>query len=151
MKQPARNNKMPNNDKMDMMNKLLRNESGSAITSEEQDIMSSIIKLIEQRTGEKLTPEYYEKIKEMIMGTSMQPTENMRDTGAVMSPNEMMKMQTGAAAPIETARMESGSALSPDEIENMMTPAVDQGVMEMIKASRQYGSLPNPMRRMKGE
>ena len=51
-------NKIPNNDKMDMMNKLLRNESGSAITSEEQDIMSSIIKLIEQRTGEKLTPEY---------------------------------------------------------------------------------------------
>ena len=142
---------MPNNDKMDMMNKLLRNESGSAITSEEQDIMSSIIKLLEQRTGAKLTSEDFEKIREMILGTSMQPTKNMRDTGVVMSPNEMMKMQTGAAAPIETARMESGSALSPDEIENMMTPAVDQGVMEMIKASRQYGSLPNPMRRMKGE
>ena len=135
---------MPNNDKMEMMNKLLRNEPGAAITLEEQDVMSSIIKLIEQRTGEKLTPEYYEKIREMIMGASMQPTENMRDT--------TIKMQTGSAvAPIETARMESGSALSPDEIENMMTPGIDQGVMEMIKASRQYGSLPNPMRRMKGE
>ena len=68
-----------------------------------------------------------------------------------MSPNEMMKMQTGAAAaPIETARMESGSALSPDEIQNMMAPAVDQGVMEMIKASKDYGKLPNELRKMKG-
>ena len=142
---------MPNNDKMDMMNKLLRNEPGAAITLEEQDVMSSIIKLLEQKTGTKLTSEDVEKIREMIMGTSMQPTENMRDTGAVMSPNEMMKMQTGAAAaPIETARMESGSALSPDEIQNMMAPAVDQGVMEMIKASRDYGKLPNELRKMKG-
>ena len=142
---------MPNNDKMDMMNKLLRNEPGAAITLEEQDVMSSIIKLLEQKTGTKLTSEDVEKIREMIMGTSMQPTENMRDTGAVMSPNEMMKMQTGAAAaPIETARMESGSALSPDEIQNMMAPAVDQGVMEMIKASKDYGKLPNELRKMKG-
>jgi hypothetical protein len=134
---------MPNETR-DMMDELLTRKSGSAITSGEQDIMSSIIKLIEQRTGEKLTPEYYEKIREMIMGASMQPTENMRDT--------TIKMQTGSAvAPIETARMQTGSALSPDEIENMMTPGIDQGVMEMIKASRQYGSLPNPMRRMKGE
>ena len=81
---------MPNNDKMDMMNKLLRNEPGAAITLEEQDVMSSIIKLLEQKTGTKLTSEDVEKIREMIMGTSMQPTENMRDTGAVMSPNEMM-------------------------------------------------------------
>ena len=142
---------MPNNDKMDMMNKLLRNEPGAAITLEEQDVMSSIIKLLEQKTGTKLTSSDVEKIREMIMGTSMQPTENMRDTGAVMSPNEMMKMQTGAAAaPIETARMESGSALSPDEIQNMMAPAVDQGVMEMIKASKDYGKLPNELRKMKG-
>ena len=134
---------MPNNDKMDMMNKLLRNEPGAAITLEEQDVMSSIIKLLEQKTGTKLTSEDVEKIREMIMGTSMQPTENMIDT--------TIKMQTGSAvAPIETARMESGSALSPDEIQNMMAPAVDQGVMEMIKASKDYGKLPNELRKMKG-